>query len=124
MWRRRRGDARRGGWEPRSSWVLARRRGRSAADRVRPADRPAPAPVTLTVPPELARIPATAGAAPAAAPQGMKGRLSELMPSVYCTACGEANPDGSRFCAHCGTPLVRLSGDRFADTTSTIAVPG
>jgi hypothetical protein len=123
MWRRRRDDARRGGWEPRSSWVLARRRGRSGADRARPADHPAPAPVTLMVPPELARIPATAGAAPVAAPQSMKGRLSELMPSVYCTACGEANPDGSRFCAHCGTPLVRLSGDRVADTTSTISVP-
>ena len=123
MWRRRRDDARRGGWGPRSTWALARRRGRGGADSTRHVDRPAPAQVALTVPPELARIPATAGVAPAAAPQGMKGRLGELMASVYCTACGEANPDGSRFCAHCGTPLVRLSGDRVADTTSTISVP-
>jgi hypothetical protein len=123
MWRRRRDDARRGGWGPRSSWVLSRRRGRAGAESARRVDRPAPAQVALTVPPELARVPATAGAAPAAAPQGMKGRLGELMASVYCTACGEANPDGSRFCAHCGTPLVRLSGDRVADTTSTISVP-
>jgi hypothetical protein len=76
------------------------------------------------LPPELARIPATAGAAPAAAPHGMQGRLGELMPSVYCTACGEASPDGSRFCAHCGTPLLRRPGDRVADTTSTISIPG
>src|SRR5215469_9547524 len=123
MWRRRRDDARRGGWGPRSSWVLSRRRARGAAEPARRVDRLASAQVALTVPPELARIPATAGAAPAAAPHGMKGRLGELMPSVYCTACGEANPDGSRFCAHCGTPLVRLSGDRVADTTSTISVP-
>ena len=46
------------------------------------------------------------------------------MPSVQCTACGEANPEGSRFCAQCGTPLVRLPGDRVADTTSTISIPG
>ena len=46
------------------------------------------------------------------------------MPSVYCTACGEANPEGSRFCAHCGTPLVRLAGDRVADTTSIISLGG
>jgi FHA domain/zinc-ribbon domain len=123
MWRRRRDDARRGGWGPRASWVLATRRGRGGAERARRVDRRVPAQVALTVPPELARIPAVAGAAPAAAPQGMKGRLGELMPSVFCTACGEANPDGSRFCAHCGTPLVRLSGDRIADTTSTISVP-
>jgi pSer/pThr/pTyr-binding forkhead associated (FHA) protein len=46
------------------------------------------------------------------------------MPSVYCTACGEANPEGARFCAMCGTPLMRFSGDRVAETTSTISIPG
>jgi pSer/pThr/pTyr-binding forkhead associated (FHA) protein len=46
------------------------------------------------------------------------------MPSVYCTACGEANPEGARFCAKCGTQLMRLSGDRFAETTSIISIPG
>jgi hypothetical protein len=80
--------------------------------------------VPLRTSPELARIPAAAGAAPASGPHGTKGRLSDLMPSVYCTACGEANPEGSRFCAHCGTQLVRRSGDRVADTTSTIGIPG
>jgi FHA domain/zinc-ribbon domain len=44
------------------------------------------------------------------------------MPSIYCTACGEANPEGSRFCARCGTQLVRRQGDRVADTTSTISL--
>jgi FHA domain/zinc-ribbon domain len=52
------------------------------------------------------------------------GRLGDLMPTVYCNACGEANPDGARFCSHCGTPLVRLQGERAADTTSTISLAG
>ena len=46
------------------------------------------------------------------------------MPTVYCNACGEANPEGARFCSHCGTPLVRLQGERVADTTSTISLAG
>ena len=25
------------------------------------------------------------------------------MPSIYCTRCGQANPDDARFCPHCGT---------------------
>jgi pSer/pThr/pTyr-binding forkhead associated (FHA) protein len=46
------------------------------------------------------------------------------MPSVYCTGCGEANPDGARFCSHCGTPLLRRPGERTAETTSTISLAG
>jgi hypothetical protein len=46
------------------------------------------------------------------------------MPSVYCTACGEANPEGARFCSHCGTPLIKRPGERVADTTSTISLGG
>jgi pSer/pThr/pTyr-binding forkhead associated (FHA) protein len=46
------------------------------------------------------------------------------MPSVFCTACGAENPEGARFCSHCGTALVRLPADRFADTTSTISLAG
>jgi pSer/pThr/pTyr-binding forkhead associated (FHA) protein len=46
------------------------------------------------------------------------------MPSVYCTGCGEANPEGARFCSHCGTPLIRRGGERVADTTSTISIGG
>ena len=47
------------------------------------------------------------------------------MPSVYCTGCGEANPEGARFCSHCGTPLIRgQHGDRAPDNTSTISLGG
>jgi len=43
------------------------------------------------------------------------------MPSVYCTGCGEANPENARFCWQCGTPLIRPA-DRPApgETTSMI----
>jgi len=44
------------------------------------------------------------------------------MASVFCTTCGEANPEGARYCSRCGTPLVRRGGDRGADTTSTISI--
>jgi hypothetical protein len=47
------------------------------------------------------------------------------MPSVYCTGCGEANPEGARFCSQCGTPILRgQGGDRLTDTTSTISIAG
>jgi hypothetical protein len=65
---------------------------------------------------------AVMAAAPAGA--GMNGRLGNQMPSVYCTGCGEPNPEGARFCSQCGTPLVRIAGDRGADTTSTISLAG
>jgi pSer/pThr/pTyr-binding forkhead associated (FHA) protein len=45
------------------------------------------------------------------------------MPSVYCTACGAANPENARFCSQCGTPLTRAAaGDRgtAGETTSMI----
>jgi FHA domain/zinc-ribbon domain len=123
MWQRRRDDAQRGAGGPRSRWLLARRRPRATAA-ARRVEHHGAAQVALTVPPEFARVPATAGAASAAAAHGTKGGLGELMPSIYCTACGEANPEGARFCAKCGTALVRLSGDRVFDTTSTISIPG
>jgi hypothetical protein len=44
------------------------------------------------------------------------------MPSVYCTQCGHANPDGARFCSRCGSPLSR--SDTAGDTTSTISIAG
>jgi FHA domain/zinc-ribbon domain len=87
-------------------------------------DRQAPAQVALTVPPDFARIPAAAGAVPAVGTHPRNGRLGDLMPSVYCTGCGEANPEGARFCSHCGTPLLRRPGERAADTTSTISLGG
>jgi pSer/pThr/pTyr-binding forkhead associated (FHA) protein len=42
------------------------------------------------------------------------------MPSVYCTGCGEANPETSRFCSQCGRPLTRGTGERTSETTSMI----
>ena len=49
------------------------------------------------------------------------GRLGSQMPSVYCTGCGEANPETARFCSQCGTPLIRAAGERApAETTSMI----
>ncbi|MEO5875283.1 MAG: FHA domain-containing protein [Streptosporangiaceae bacterium] len=50
------------------------------------------------------------------------------MPSVYCTQCGHANPDGARFCSNCGTPLARSaypgSGEAPGESTSTISISG
>jgi pSer/pThr/pTyr-binding forkhead associated (FHA) protein len=46
------------------------------------------------------------------------------MPSVFCTACGEENPEGARYCSRCGAALIRRGGDRGADTTSTISLAG
>ena len=47
-----------------------------------------------------------------------------MMPSVCCTQCGHANPDGARFCTNCGTPLSRdvsPVGDQ-GDSTSTMSL--
>jgi ribosomal protein L40E len=85
-------------------------------------DRHEAAQVPLTVPPDFARIPAAAGAVSVA--HQTNGRLGDLMPSVYCTACGAENPETARFCSRCGTALVRLPADRVADTTSTISLGG
>jgi pSer/pThr/pTyr-binding forkhead associated (FHA) protein len=46
------------------------------------------------------------------------------MPRVYCTRCGEANPEGARFCSQCGSPLTRGSGERPGETTSIISLGG
>jgi hypothetical protein len=46
------------------------------------------------------------------------------MPSVYCTQCGHANPDGARFCSNCGTPLSPDSPvmGEPGDSTSTMSL--
>ena len=52
---------------------------------------------------------------------------------MFCTSCGHQNPDGSRFCAACGTALGRPAdagsggspgggGGTGVDTTSTISL--
>ncbi|MFC4534770.1 FHA domain-containing protein [Sphaerisporangium dianthi] len=45
------------------------------------------------------------------------------MPSVYCTQCGNANPEDARFCSRCGSPLSRVENTP-GDTTSTISLSG
>jgi hypothetical protein len=51
--------------------------------------------------------------------------------TVFCTQCGQQNPDDSRFCARCGAPLTvpgpgttGASGGVGAEQTSTISMTG
>ena len=49
------------------------------------------------------------------------------MASVYCIRCGQENPEGARFCSHCGNPLAPLgrgTGRVRAETTSVISAVG
>jgi hypothetical protein len=103
--------------------VQGRSRSR-AARRAWRMDQPGATQVALATPPDYTRHSAAAGLTPAPVAYPTNGRLGDLMPSVYCTGCGEANPEGARFCAQCGTPLVRIQGERVADTTSTISLAG
>ena len=42
---------------------------------------------------------------------------------MFCTQCGQQNPDDSRFCSRCGNALHRGSGgDAPVETTSTISL--
>jgi hypothetical protein len=45
---------------------------------------------------------------------------------VFCTRCGQQNPDDSRFCARCGAPIDAPGGpvtpERSVETTSTIDI--
>ncbi|MEX2290889.1 MAG: FHA domain-containing protein [Mycobacteriales bacterium] len=44
---------------------------------------------------------------------------------MFCTHCGHQNPDGSRFCARCGTALPRAGSEGAAsavETTSAISL--
>jgi hypothetical protein len=44
--------------------------------------------------------------------------------TVFCTQCGQQNPEGSRFCARCGAPVEPPAGGGGigVDTTSTISL--
>jgi hypothetical protein len=41
---------------------------------------------------------------------------------VFCTQCGQQNPDDSRFCARCGAPMNPSAGGDVVETTSTISL--
>ena len=72
---------------------------------------------------EMARSDARTEAYAVSASRPTVGRLDAQMPSVYCTACGAANPENARFCSQCGTPLTRAAAaDRgtAGETTSMI----
>jgi FHA domain/zinc-ribbon domain len=48
------------------------------------------------------------------------------MASVFCTQCGQQNPDDSKFCARCGAPLTvpATPGMGTAEQTTTISMAG
>ena len=48
------------------------------------------------------------------------------MASVFCTQCGQQNPDDSKFCARCGSPLANPAGGGTgsAEQTTTISMSG
>ncbi|HVA61860.1 MAG TPA: FHA domain-containing protein [Mycobacteriales bacterium] len=46
------------------------------------------------------------------------------MATVFCTQCGQQNPEESRFCARCGAALTLPSGERAVEATSTISIGG
>jgi pSer/pThr/pTyr-binding forkhead associated (FHA) protein len=41
---------------------------------------------------------------------------------VFCTQCGQQNPDDAHFCARCGAALAPLAGG-VSDSTTTFALP-
>ena len=59
---------------------------------------------------------------PGPSPWPAEERLGPDMPRVYCTRCGQENPDGARFCSHCGIQLARSGGERMGETTSIISL--
>ena len=48
------------------------------------------------------------------------------MPTVFCTRCGQENPEDAHFCGRCGAPLTRPGEplERAVETTSTISITG
>ncbi len=77
-------------------------------------------PVAWNAPAEVARPGARTDGHSAGTLRPTYGRLGSQMPSVYCTGCGEANPETSRYCSQCGRPLTRAGGERATETTSMI----
>ena len=74
--------------------------------------------------PELTPRAAPADVVPAPSPWPAEERLDQAMPSVYCARCGQASPEGARFCSHCGAPIMRAGAERPGESTSTISLGG
>src|SRR6266700_7756361 len=134
MWRRRRGNAGRSypgaGPSPRpgaapgarpAGWRARLRRGGRNAWRM---DQAPVSQVAWAHVPEFAPRAAPADVLPAPSPWPAEERLDPAMPSVYCTRCGRASPDGARFCSHCGAPLLRGGAERPGESTSTLSLAG
>jgi FHA domain/zinc-ribbon domain len=87
-----------------------------------PMDRPRQPQVAWTEQEDMAWADARTDAYAQSAARPSNGRLGGQMPSVFCTGCGEANPENARFCWQCGTPLIRSAADRgtVGETTSMI----
>src|ERR1035438_10264482 len=62
---------------------------------------------------------------PAPSPWPAEERLGPYMPSVYCTRCGQANPDGARFCSPCGTMLgeAEYVDESLGDSSAAETLP-
>jgi FHA domain/zinc-ribbon domain len=73
---------------------------------------------------ELTPRAAPADVVPGPSPWPADERLGHDMPSAYCTRCGQENPEGARFCSHCGIALTRGGGERPGESTSTISLGG
>jgi hypothetical protein len=93
-----------------------------AGDTARHVDQPRHPQVAWNAQADSARHEARTDAYSVSAARATDGRLGSQMPSVFCTGCGEANPDNARFCWQCGSALIRSGGDRPAagETTSMI----
>src|SRR5262252_836411 len=74
--------------------------------------------------PELTPRATPADVVPAPSPWPVEERLDQAMPSVYCARCGQASPEGARFCSHCGAPIMRAGAERPGESTSTISLGG
>src|SRR3954468_24789555 len=62
-----------------------------------------------------------------AAHPGASGTKREDGRSVFCTQCGQQNPDDSKFCARCGAPLTVPTPSGAAggvEQTTTISMTG
>ena len=132
MWRRRRDNAPEsfqgavppGG--PETAQGLARRGWRGLLWRRRRnawrVDRAPASQVAWANVPELTPRAAQAHVVSGMSPFPADERLDHDMPRVYCPRCGQENPDGARFCSHCGLALGRAGGERAGESTSTISL--
>ena len=117
MWRRRRDNAPEsfqgavppGG--PETAQGLARRGWRGLLGRRRRnawrVDRAPASQVAWANVPELTPRAAQAHVDSGLSPLPADERLDNDMPRVYCPRCGQENPEGARFCSHCGLALGR-----------------